>query len=74
MEGQEGVTMERLTYVDSRMGTTPATETREDFFVYNNPLVQMPPTMDTTFHFSMEGQPDSSNWTVNHPPDETIEA
>ena len=21
----------------------------------------------------MEGQPGSSNWTVNHPPDETIE-
>ena len=65
--------MEWLAYVDACIETTSTTETREDFYVYNNPLVQMPPAMDTTFHFLMEGQPSSSDWTVNHPPDETIE-
>ena len=73
MEGQEGVNMERPTSTDAHIETTLSTKTREYFFLYNNPLVQLPPTMDTTFHFSMEGQPDSSNWTVNHPLDETID-
>ena len=74
VERQEGVTMERPASIDAHMETTPAAETREDLSIYNNPLVQLPPTMDTTFHFLMEGQPGSSDWTINHPPDETIEA
>ena len=33
----------------------------------------MSPTTDTTFHFPMEGQPESSNWIGGNPPDETTE-
>ena len=73
MEGQEGVTMERPALVDARIETTSPTRHKEEFFVYNNPLVQLSPITDTTFHFPMEGQPDSSDWIVGHPPDETTE-
>ena len=61
MERKEGVTMEWPASIDARMETAPASETREYFSVYNNPLFQIPPTIDTTFHFLMEGQPGSSN-------------
>ena len=73
VEGKEGVTMERLALVDARIETTLATRPREEFFVYNNPLVQLSPTTDTTFHFSMEGQLGSSDWIGGHPLDESIE-
>ena len=73
LEGHEGETMKRTTFVDARIETTSATETREYFSVYNNPLVQLPPATNTTFYFQMEGQPGTSDWTVNHPPDQTIE-
>ena len=33
-------------------------------------MVQLSPTTDTTFHFSMEGQLGSSEWIGGHPPDE----
>ena len=36
-------------------------------------MVQLPPAADTTFCFPMEGQPDASESTFNHPLDETIE-
>ena len=61
MEGSKGETMERLASADARMETTPAAKTREQFSIYNSPSVQLPPTMETTFHFSMEGQPGSSD-------------
>ena len=73
MEGQEGVTMERPASVDARIETTSGARTREEFSVYNNPLVQLSPTTDTTFHFSMEGQLGSSEWIGGHPLDESIE-
>ena len=66
--------MEGLASNDAHIETTSTTETREYFSVYNNPLVQLPATKNTTIHFSMEGQPSSSDLTVNHPPNETIEA
>ena len=34
-------------------------ESREQFTAYVNPLVQQPPTTDTSFHSSMEGHIDS---------------
>ena len=55
MEGHEGETMQRPASVDARIETTSATKSRKYFSVYNNPLVQLPPTTDTTFHFPMEG-------------------
>ena len=57
IEGQEGVTMELPASADAHIETTSSIETREYFSVYNNPLVQLPPIADTTFHFLMEGQP-----------------
>ena len=74
MEGQEGVTMERPAFSNARIETNLATESRQCFSVYNNLLIQLPPATNTTFHFLMDGQPDSSDWNINHPPDETIEA
>ena len=37
-------------------------------------MVQIPPAADTNFDFPMEGQPDTFEWIINHPPDKTIEA
>ena len=54
------------------METTPATEPREEFSVSDNPLVQLTPEANTSFHFPTEGQPGSSDWIGNHPLDETI--
>ena len=71
MEGQEGVTMERPASAEARMETTPATEPREEFLVYNNPLVQLSLEANTSFHFPMEGRLGSSDWIGNHPHDET---
>ena len=65
--------MEWLASTDAHIENTLATETREDWSIYNNPLVQMPLADDPPFLFLMEGQAGSSNWMFNHPPDETIE-
>ena len=54
MEGQEGVTMERPASAEVHMETTLATEPREEFSVYNNPLVQLTPEANTSFHFPTE--------------------
>ena len=60
MEGQEGVTMEWPASVEAHMETTPTTEPREEFSVYENPLVHLTPEANTSFHFPMEGRPGSS--------------
>ena len=62
MEGNRGETMDRLASVDSHVEDVPITKTREEFSAYDNPLVQLPPTTDSTFHFPMEGRPSSSDW------------
>ena len=53
------------------METNPATEPREEFSFYDNPLVQLTLEVNTSFHFPTEGRPRSSEWIGNHPPDET---
>ena len=73
MEGNEGETMEQLDSVDSHVEDVPVTRTREDFSTYDNPLVQWPPTTDSTFHFPM-GQSGSSDWVFNHSLDYTVGA
>ena len=64
--------MERPALAEAHIETTPATEPREEFSVYDNPLVQLTPEANTSFHFPMEGRPGSFDWMGNHPPDETI--
>ena len=59
MEGQEGVTMEQPTSANVPLGTSLASETREDFTVYTNPLVQLPPAIDASMHSPLEGYIDS---------------
>ena len=39
VEGQEGVTMEQPGSANVLIGTALASETREDFIIYTNPLV-----------------------------------
>ena len=73
MEGQEGETMEWPASADACIENTSSIETREYFSIYDNPLVQLPPMVDTTFHFPTEGQAGPSNWTFNNPPNESIE-
>ena len=72
VEGQQGVTMEWPTLAEDHMETTPTIEPREEFLVYENPLVQLTPEANTSFHFPMEGRLGSSDWIGNHPLDETI--
>ena len=55
MEGRKGETIERPTSTDARIENPLASGTREEFFVYDNPLVEQPPTANTAFHFPMEG-------------------
>ena len=55
MEGQEGVTMEQLASTNVPIGTTLASENREDFAVYINPLVQLSPAADVSIHLPLEG-------------------
>ena len=50
IEGQEGVTMEQLASTNVPVGTTLATETREYFTIYTNPLVQLPPAANVSIH------------------------
>ena len=59
MEGQEGVTMEQPASTNVLVGTTLASETKEDFTVYTNTLVQLPPATNASVHPSLEGHVDS---------------
>ena len=61
MEGQEGVNMEQPTSADAPTGTTSAIETRDDFTIYTNPLVQLPLAADVFVHSPMEGRIDGPN-------------
>ena len=61
MEGKEGVTMEQLASTNIPTGTALASETREDFTIYTNPLVQLPPAVDVFVHSPMEGHVDGPN-------------
>ena len=58
MEGQEGVNIEQLASANVPVGTALASETIEDFNVYTNPLVQLPPTADASVHSPLEGHID----------------
>ena len=66
MEGEEGVAVEIPTSTENRMEITPP---REYFTVYTNPLVQLPPTTDTSLHPPLEGHGDAST-----PPDYGLDA
>ena len=44
---------------DSHVEGSLVVESREQFTAYVNPLVQQPPTADTSFHSPMEGRTDS---------------
>ena len=69
MEGQEGVTMEQPVSVNVLVGTSLASETREYFTVYTNPLVQIPLAADASVHPPLEGRVDSPT-----PPDYGLDA
>ena len=58
MEGQEVVTIEQPASANVPIGTSLASETREDFTVYTNPLVQLPPAADASVHSPLEGHID----------------
>ena len=51
--------MEQLAFVNVPVGTTLASETREDFTVYTNPLVQIPPIVYASVHSPLEFHIDS---------------
>ena len=51
--------MEQPASADALVGTTSASETKDDFTIYTNPLVQFPPTTDVSVHSPMEGRVDS---------------
>ena len=51
--------MEQLASANVPVGTTLASETREDFTVYTNPLVQIPPIVYASVHSPLEGRIDS---------------
>ena len=59
MEGKEGVTMEQLAFANVPIGTTLASETREDFTIFTSPLVQLPPAANVFVHSPLEGHVDS---------------
>ena len=59
MEGQEGVTMEQPNSANVPVGTALISETREDFTIYTNPLVQLPPTADASMRLPLEGHVDT---------------
>ena len=59
VEGQEGVTMEQPASTNVPIGTSLASETREYFTIYTNPLVQLPPAADAYVNSPLEGHVDS---------------
>ena len=46
--------MEQLALVNVPIGTSLSSETREDFTIFTNPLVQLPPVVDASMHSSLE--------------------
>ena len=68
-EGQEGITMEQTTSANVPIGTALASETREDFTIYTNPLVQLPPAADVYGHPPLECHADTPA-----PPDYGLDA
>ena len=60
MEGQEEVTMEQLASTNVPIGTAIASETREYFTVYTNPLVQLPPAANAFVNSLLEGHLDTT--------------
>ena len=72
VEGNEGETMEQLVSTNSHVEDVPVTGTREELSTFDNPLVQQPPTVDSTFHFPTEGQLGSSDCIFNHPFHDTV--
>ena len=59
MEGQEGVNMEQLSSANVPIGTSLASETREEFTIYTSPLIQPPPVSDASVHLPLEGHDDT---------------
>ena len=59
VEGQEGITMEQLASTSVPIGTTLASEIREEFTIFTNPLVQLPPAANVSVHSTLEGLVDS---------------
>ena len=59
MEGQEVITMEQPNSTNVPVGTALASETREDFTIYTNPLVQFPPATDVFAHLPLVGHADT---------------
>ena len=59
VEGKEGITMEQPASTNVHVGTTLASEIREEFIVFTNPLVQLPPATDVFVHPPLEGYVDS---------------
>ena len=59
VEGKKGVTMEQPASANVPVGNSLASETRDDFIVYTNPLVQFPPAVDASVHSSLDGRVDS---------------
>ena len=57
--------IDQLATADSHMEENPTLEVGEEFTTYDNPLIEQPPTANTSFHFPMEGHVGSSNW-VDH--------
>ena len=51
--------MEQPTSTNVPIGTTLASETREKFTIFINPLVQLPPAADFFVHPALEGRVDS---------------
>ena len=63
-------TIDQGATTDSHVEGNLVVEVGEEFSRYDNPLVEMSPMTDTTFHFLMEGYVGSSNWVINHPFDD----
>ena len=61
VEGEEGLNMEQPTSIDDLVRTTSDIETRDDFTIYTNPLVQFPPVANVFVHSPMEGSVDGPN-------------
>ena len=61
--------MEQPPSVNVPIGTTLASEIREEFTVFTNPLVQLPPAADASVHLLLEGRVDSIT-----PPDYGLDA
>ena len=59
VEGHEGVNMEQPASANVPVGTALDSETREDFTIYTNSLLQLPPAVDASMHSPLEGHIDS---------------